>query len=191
MATDHPALDAKLRAFIARQHIFFTATAATGTRINISPRPTDCLRVIGDNAAIYLDKTGSGMETAAHTLHDGRITLMLCAFDKPPMILRLYGEGRAIPRGSEEYAAMLTEHFGGEELIGARQMVRIDFDLVKTSCGYGVPFFDYQGERDTLDRWAEAKGSEGLIEYRAKKNVTSVDGLTTGYEPEAANEPAE
>ena len=113
MATDYPALDKKLRAFIERQHIFFTATAAAGTRINISPRPTDCFRVIGDNAAIYLDKTGSGMETAAHTLHDGRITMMFCAFDKPPMILRLYGEGRAIPRGSDEYAALLAEHFGG------------------------------------------------------------------------------
>ena len=158
MATDYPALDKKLRAFIERQHIFFTATAAAGTRINISPRPTDCFRVIGDNTAIYLDKTGSGMETAAHTLHDGRITIMFCAFDKPPMILRLYGEGRAIPRGSDEYAALLAEHFGGTEFIGARQIVRIDFDLVKTSCGYGVPFFEYQGERDTLDRWAETKG---------------------------------
>lgn len=191
MATDHPSLDAKLKAFIARQHIFFTATAAAGTRINISPRPTDCLRVIGDNAAIYLDKTGSGMETAAHTLHDGRITFMFCAFGKPPMILRLYGRGRAIPRGSDEYAALLAEHFSGEEVPGARQIIRNDFDLVKTSCGYGVPFFDYQGERDTLDRWADAKGPEGIVEYRARKNVVSMDGLTTGYVPETANEPAE
>jgi hypothetical protein len=191
MATDYPELNEKLRDFIAKQHIFFTATAAAGTRINISPRPTDCLKIIGDNAAIYLDKTGSGMETAAHTLHDGRITLMLCAFDKPPMILRLYGQGRAIMRGTDEYAALLAEHFGGEELIGARQIIRIDIDLVKTSCGYGVPFFEYQGERDTLDRWAEAKGDDGILEYRTKKNVLSQDGLTTGYVPETANEPAE
>ena len=191
MATDYPALDAKLKAFIARQHIFFTATAAAGSRLNISPRPTDCLRVIGDNAAIYLDKTGRGMETAAHTLHDGRITFMFCAFDKPPMILRLYGHGRAIARGTDEYAALLAEHFGGEELTGARQIIRNAFDLVKTSCGYGVPFFEYQGERDTLDRWADTKGPEGILEYRAQKNVTSMDGLTTGYAAESATEPAE
>ena len=128
----------------------------------------------------------SGMETAAHTLHDGRITFMFCAFDKPPMILRLYGQGRIIPRGSEEYAALLAEHFDGREAIGARQIVRNDFDLVKTSCGYGVPFYEYQGERDTLDRWAETKGSDGLVAYRADKNVVSMDGLTTGYEPETA-----
>ena len=191
MATEYPALDQKLKTFIARQHIFFTATAAAGAHINISPRPTDCLRVIGDNSAIYLDKTGSGMETAAHTLHDGRITFMFCAFDKPPMILRLYGQGRAITRGTDEYATLLAEHFGGEELIGARQIIRNDFDLVKTSCGYGVPFFDYIGERDTLDRWAESKGADGILEYRAQKNVLSMDGLTTGYVPEAASEPAE
>lgn len=191
MATDHPALDNKLKAFIARQHIFFTATAAAGTRINISPRSTEWLRVVGDNAALYLDKTGSGMETAAHTLHDGRITIMLCAFDKPPMILRLYGMGRAIARGGDEYAAMLTAHYGGEEPVGARQMIRIDFDLVKTSCGYGVPFFDYTGERDTLDRWAESKGPDGLADYRARKNAVSMDGLTTGYQPAEASEPAE
>jgi len=191
MATDYPTLDKKLRTFITRQHIFFTATAAEGTRINISPRSTEWLRVIDDNAVVYLDKTGSGMETAAHTLHDGRITLMLCAFDKPPMILRLYGQGRAIFRGTDEYAALLAEHFGNAEPIGARQMIRIDIDLVKTSCGYGVPFFDYTGERDTLDRWAEAKGTEGIVEYRALKNVVSMDGLSTGYEPQEATEPAE
>jgi hypothetical protein len=131
------------------------------------------------------------METAAHTLADGRITLMLCAFDKPPMILRLYGEGRAIFRGTDEYTELLAAHFGNSEPIGARQMIRIDFDLVKTSCGYGVPFFEYTGERDTLDRWAEAKGDDGIVEYRAKKNVVSMDGLPTGYDPEAAKEPAE
>jgi Pyridoxamine 5'-phosphate oxidase len=191
MATDYPSLDAKLRKFIASQHIFFTATAAENTRINISPRSTEWLRVIDDNAAVYLDKTGSGMETAAHTLHDGRITLMLCAFDKPPMILRLYGQGRAIFRGSDEYAAHLAEHFGNTEPLGARQMIRIDFDLVKTSCGYGVPFFEFTGERDTLDRWAEAKGPEGIVEYRAQKNVVSMDGLSTGYPVETAVEPAE
>jgi hypothetical protein len=181
MATDHTALDDKLKAFIARQHIFFTATAAAGTRINISPRSTEWFRVIGANAAVYLDKTGSGMETAAHTLADGRITIMFCAFDKPPMILRLYGTGRAIFRGSAEYDALREAHYDGAEPVGARQMIRIDFDLVRTSCGYGVPFFEYTGERDTLDRWAESKGPDALVEYRARKNTKSLDGLPTGW----------
>lgn len=191
MATDYPALDDKLRAFVARQHIFFTATAAAGTRINISPRSTEWLRVIGPNSAIYLDKTGSGNETAAHTLADGRITLMLCAFDKPPMILRLYGTGRAIRHGTPDYADLLARHFDGREPPGARQIIAIDIDLVKTSCGYGVPFFDYTGERDTLDRWADSKGPDGIVDYWARKNVTSMDGLATGYDPARRREPAE
>lgn len=184
MAKDYPALNAHQRDFIARQRIFFTASAAAGTRINISPRSTDCFRVLGDNAACYLDRTGSGNETAAHMLADGRLTIMFCAVEGPPLILRLYGWGRVIARGSAEYAELLATHFAGEEPLGARQVVRIDFDLVKTSCGYGVPFFDYSGERDTMDRWAEAKGPEGITAYWQEKNLVSMDGLPTGMEPE-------
>jgi hypothetical protein len=135
MAKDYPALTAHHREFIARQHIFFTASAAAGTRINLSPRSTDMLRVVGDNAVVYLDRTGSGNETAAHLKADGRLTIMMCAVEGPPLILRLYGRGRAIQRGSEEYAALLAQEFGNSEPLGARQMVRLDFDLVKTSCG--------------------------------------------------------
>lgn len=180
MATDYPRLDEKLRDFIARQHLFFTATAARGTRVNISPRSTEWFRVLDDNAAAYLDMTGSGNETAAHTLADGRITVMFCAFDKPPQILRLYGIGRAIAQGTKEYADLRERHFAGSEPLGARQAIRIDFDLVKASCGYGVPFFEYAGERDTLTRWAESKGAEALVEYRRQKNTVSIDGLPTG-----------
>lgn len=181
MAKDYPALTEHLRAFIGSQHFFFTATAAKDARVNISPRSTDWFRVIGDNAACYLDRTGSGNETAAHLLADGRMTVMFCAVEGPPLILRLYGRGRVIPRGSEAYGELLAGPFGGEEPLGARQIVRIDFDLVKTSCGYGVPLMDYRGERDTMDRWAEAKWPDGLIAYRAEKNVASMDGLPTGF----------
>lgn len=180
MAQDHPALLQRHREFIAAQHVFFTATAAAGSHINLSPRSTDMLRVIGDNAVVYLDRTGSGNETAAHVKADGRLTIMLCAFEGPPLILRLYGQGRAIKRGSAEYAALLTEYFADTEPLGARQMMRLDFDLVKTSCGYGVPFHNYVGERPTMDKWAASKGVEGIEAYWSQKNRESMDGLPTG-----------
>lgn len=180
MAKDFASLTPHHRDFIARQHMFFTATAADGTRVNISPRSTDCFRITGDNAACYLDRTGSGNETSAHLLADGRMTIMFCAVDGPPLILRLYGRGHVIHRGSERYAELLASLFDSREPLGARQIVWLDFDLVKTSCGYGVPLFDYQGERDTMDRWAEAKGPDGIKAYWAEKNVVSMDGLPTG-----------
>jgi hypothetical protein len=180
MAKDHPALTAHHRAFIAAQHMFFTASAAAGSRINISPRSTDMLRVLGDNSVVYLDRTGSGNETAAHLRADGRLTIMFCAVEGPPLILRLYGQGTVLRRDGAAYADLLATEYGSTEPLGARQMVRLDFDLVKTSCGYGVPLFDYREERDTMDRWAEAKGASGIAAYQAEKNRTSIDGLPTG-----------
>ncbi len=180
MAKDFAALTGHHRAFIARQHMFFTASAAAGTRINISPRSTDLLRVIGDNAVVYLDRTGSGNETAAHLRADGRLTVMFCSVEGPPLILRLYGRGGVLQRGGAEYATLLAAEYAGTEPLGARQMVRLDFDLVKSSCGYGVPLFAYREERDTMDRWAEAKGPDGLEAYHRETNVTSIDGLPTG-----------
>ena len=168
------------RDFIAKQRIFFTATATAASRVNISPRPTVALRVLDERTVAYLDMTGSGSETAAHLLADGRITIMFCAFEEPPNILRLYGRGESLLRGSSDYAAMLASEFAGEEPPGARQIVRIDVDLVQTSCGYGVPLFDYAGERTTLHRWAEQKGEAGLREYWRQKNARSIDGLPTG-----------
>jgi predicted pyridoxine 5'-phosphate oxidase superfamily flavin-nucleotide-binding protein len=172
------------REFIARQRIFFTASATAASRVNVSPRPTDALRVLDERTVAFLDLTGSGSETAAHLRADGRITLMFCALDEPPNILRLYGRGASFPRTSEDYTALLASAFGDQELLGARQIVRIDIDLVQTSCGYGVPLFEYVGERDTLRRWAEKKGDAGLEEYRRQNNVRSIDGLPTGLAEE-------
>jgi hypothetical protein len=180
MAKQFARIEDNLKSFIARQRNFFAASAAAGTRINISPRPTEALRLLDDLTAIYLDKTGSGNETAAHLLVDGRLTFMFCAFEGPPVILRLYGKGRIIRRNSEEYLALLDAQYGGEEPLGARQIIRLDIDLVQTSCGYGVPLFDYQGERPNLGRWAEAKGEDGLDAYWREKNLTSMDGVPTG-----------
>lgn len=181
MAKRFPALEPHHRDFIARQHLFFTASAPlAGGHVNVSPRSTDLFRVVGPNAALYLDRTGSGNETAAHLRENGRLTVMFCALDGPPLILRLYGEGRVVARGGAEYAALLAAWFNGEEPLGARQMVRLDFDLVQTSCGYGVPLFDYRAERPQMDAWAAAKGEAGIIAYRREKNTVSMDGLPTG-----------
>jgi hypothetical protein len=168
------------REFIARQRVFFTASATATSRVNVSPRPTDALRVLDGATVAYLDLTGSGSETAAHLRVDGRITLMFCAFDEPPSILRLYGCGTSLPHNSADYAVLLATVFDNQEPLGARQIVRINVDLVQTSCGYGVPLFEYIGERSTLHRWAEQKGDEGLEEYRLQKNAHSLDGLPTG-----------
>lgn len=188
MAKQFAHIEEAHRNFIERQHIFFTASAAEGTRVNISPRPTEALRLLDANTAIYLDRTGSGNETAAHLLADGRLTIMFCSFDGPPVILRLYGRGRAIRRHGPEYLCLLEGHYGGDEPSGARQIIRLDIDLVQTSCGYGVPLFDYRAERPNLDRWAEAKGQDGLEAYWREKNLTSMDGLPTGLLSETEDE---
>ncbi len=187
MGKQFPAMTPAHREFIAKQRIFFTATATASSRVNVSPRPTDALRVLDDRTVLYLDLTGSGSETAAHLRVDGRITLMFCAFEEPPNILRLYGRGTSLPRATSDYTSLLASAFDNQEPLGARQIVRIAVDLVQTSCGYGVPLFDYAGDRETLRRWAEHKGNEGLEEYWRMKNARSIDGLPTGL---AEEEPA-
>jgi Pyridoxamine 5'-phosphate oxidase len=169
------------RAFIDKQRVFFVATAASGSRVNLSPKGQDSLRVLDERTVVYLDLTGSGNETAAHLKADGRLTLMFCAFEGPPQILRLYGRGRVLPRGGGEYEALLKTRFAGEEHIGARQMIQLDVDAVQTSCGYAVPNLVFRAERPGLDAWAEKKGADGLVAYRAEHNVTSIDGLPSGF----------
>jgi hypothetical protein len=167
-------------AFIAAQHIFFTASAAPTGRVNISPRGADAFRVLDPNTVAYLDQTGSGNETAAHLRQTPRLTIMFCGFENMPLILRLYGQGRRLGRGTPEYTALLESAFGNLEPPGARQIIRLDVDMVQTSCGYGVPLFDYKEERPTLRRWAENKGEDGVAAYWREKNVRSIDGFDTG-----------
>ena len=185
MGKQFPYLDASHREFIGRQRIFFAASAAPNSRVNVSPRGTDAFAVIDERTVAYLDRTGSGNETAAHLKADGRLTLMFCAFDGPPNILRLYGRGEVLRRSSRAYSELLKSAFGGVEPAGARQIVSLDVDLVLTSCGYGTPLFAYRGERPSLDNWARSKGEEGLEAYWREKNVVSIDGLPTGLLDEA------
>lgn len=180
MAKQFPRIEPEHQAFLMRQKVFFTASAAADGRVNLSPKGLDALRVLGPEAVCYLDRTGSGNETAAHLRADGRLTIMTCAFEGPPLILRLYGRGRILRRGGADYAALLASAFGGEEPPGARHIVHLAVELVQTSCGFGVPLFDYVEERPVLTRWAAAKGEAGLEAYRREKNQLSIDGLPTG-----------
>lgn len=183
MAEQFTSLSEDHAAFIARQHMFFCASAAEGTRINLTPRSTELLRVTGPNEALFLDLVGSSNETAAHMIADGRLTFMFCAVAGPPMIMRLYGTGRTVHRGTDAYQALIATHFDAEPK-NARQVFVLDFDLVQTSCGYGVPLFEFQRDRPSLKNWAEAKTPEEIEAYKRKKNMTSMDGLPTGLQPE-------
>lgn len=180
MSEFFPRLTPELREFIARQHMFFTASGAPTGRINLSPKGLGALRILSDEAVAYLDLTGSGAETAAHIKTDGRLTIMLCAFEGEALILRLYGRGESLPRGGAAYARILAEHYDNKEPPGARQIVVLHIESAQTSCGYGVPTYEYKRERAPLLRWAEVKGEAGLDEYRREKNAVSIDGFETG-----------
>lgn len=181
MAKQYDRLSDTLSDFIARQPVFFTATAAAGARINISPREGGALRVVDPSTVIYRDRTGSGMETAAHLKADGRMTIMLCAFAGPPMILRLFGRGAALSVGTPEFQSLHADHYDGDPPLGTRQIVRLEIDLVQTSCGYGVPLLDHVGERPALENWAANQGPEGIRDYWDAENRESIDGLPTGF----------
>jgi hypothetical protein len=162
--------------FISRQQIFFTATAPAGSEghINLSPKGGNDFRVLSNTLVGYMDMTGSGNETSAHLLQNSRITFMFCAFAGPPNILRLYCKGRTILPSDSEWSNF-AGHFTLRQ--GTRQIIIAEVHEVQTSCGYGVPFYSYNGERDQMDKWAASKGDSGLEEYRQEKNRISLDGL--------------
>lgn len=168
-------LDERLIAWIKEQHLFFVATAPSeGGHVNLSPKGHDSLRVLDTRRVAYLDLTGSGAETVAHTRENGRVTLMFCAFKGPPRVLRLFGKGTPHPRGSAEFEAMRPLF---PDFPGARAIIEIQLDRVATSCGYSIPLMSYRAERPTLIEWSERKGPDGLATYWEEKNATSIDGL--------------
>jgi hypothetical protein len=171
-----PELSSELVTFIESQPVFFVATAplSASGHVNLSPKGLDTFAVLSPTRVAYLDLTGSGNETAAHVAENGRVTVMFCSFAGPPRILRLYGRGTVCLPGDSEWE-LLRSRFG--ELPGVRQIVAVDITRVQTSCGFGVPLMDYRGPRDTLIRWAESKGQEGLSAYRDSMNAVSIDGL--------------
>ncbi|WP_422084010.1 pyridoxamine 5'-phosphate oxidase family protein [Ulvibacterium sp.] len=169
-------LTPRLIDFIKKQHLFFVATAMKDGHINLSPKGLDSLKVIDENRVIWLNLTGSGNETATHLMHNERMTIMFCAFEGPPMILRLYGLAKAY----HQYDEVWEENIGlFPDMIGARQLINMQIELVQISCGFGVPLMDYKQQRQELVEWAEGQGDEGLRKYREKKNTISLDGHTT------------
>lgn len=176
MARVHDELDDNLIDWIGRQHMFFVATAPLdGGHVNLSPKGHDTFRVLDSATVAYLDLTGSGVETIAHLRENGRLTIMFCAFDGPPRILRLYGRGEAIEANHDAFGPLVARF---PDLPGVRSVIRLNIERISSSCGYSVPLLAYQGERDTLIDWAERKGPDGIDAYHAEKNMTSIDGLT-------------
>ncbi|MEK7393221.1 MAG: pyridoxamine 5'-phosphate oxidase family protein [Fibrobacterota bacterium] len=179
MGQQFPSLSEKHIEFIAGQKLFFVATATENSRVNLSPKGGDGFRVLDANRVVWLNYTGSGNETAAHLRIHPRMTVMFCAFEGDPVILRLYGIARAIHHNDPDWTEFVG-HFPGNP--GARQVIEMRVELVQTSCGMSVPLYEYKGDRTLLDDWAQTKGEEGLREYWAKKNLASIDGLETGME---------
>lgn len=182
MAKVFDCITEELQAFIAAQPLFFVASAplSAAGHINLSPKGLDSFRILSPQRVAYLDLTGSGNETSAHLQENGRITLMFCAFQEPPKILRLYGQGKVLLPGMAEWETLIDQFL---PLPGARQLIVADIDRVQTSCGFGVPLMEPVGQRQTLLQWAKKKGAEGLQTYQQEKNATSIDGLPTplGY----------
>jgi hypothetical protein len=171
-------LDERLTAFIQQQHLFFTGTAPHQGRVNLSPKGLDTFRILSPTRVGYLDVTGSGNETAAHLLENGRITFMFCAFDGPPLIVRLYGRGRSVQPHATEWKGLRP--LFGPSLLGERQLIIAELESIQTSCGYGVPHYEYKEERTQLIDWAQRKGPDGVRQYQREKNGTSIDGAPTG-----------
>ena len=177
MAVQFPELSDELSQFIGEQKIFFVATAAPDGRINLSPKGQDSLRVLNPQEILWMNLTGSGNETAAHLAEFNRITMMWCAFEGPPRILRVYGTAQVFHPRDARWAELSTQL---PSTTGTRQYVLVAIDLVQTSCGYAVPFMNYVEDRRVLFTWAEKKGEEGIAEYWQKRNQLSIDGKPTG-----------
>lgn len=187
MAKIFERIDEHMRGWIAKQRLFFVGSAPLDRdgHVNVSPKgPIGTLRVLDDHTVAYLDMVGSGAETVAHLRENGRIVVMLCAFEGPPRIVRLHGRGEVIPAGDPRFDE-LYERAGFEaphDVEAARRaIILVDVTRVADSCGYGVPLMSYEGERPHMEAWAEKKlrvgGPEQIEAYVAEKNTASIDGL--------------
>ena len=177
MAERFEKLEDKHITFIQDQHMYFVGTAGSEGFINVSPKGMDSFRVIDTSTVAWLNLTGSGNETAAHVLENGRMTVMFCSFDKQPLILRLYGQATMTQAGEErwdELSALFPQY------TGSRQAFTLDLALVQTSCGYAVPYYQLKGERPTLTKWADNRGAPGMRDYWLENNTRSLDGYDTG-----------
>ncbi len=165
MGKVHEVLD-DVAAFIGRQHVFFVGTAPVSPEghLNVSPKGLDTFRILGLKSVAYLDLTGSGIETVAHLRDNGRVTLMFCAFEGRPLVVRLYGRGRVVEPGDPEWDGLIGRF---PDYPGVRSVVVVEVERVADSCGYAVPLYEFKGERSQLSAFAEKKGPEGMEKYRA------------------------
>lgn len=176
MGKRYDALTDKHIQFIAEQKIFFVGTATADSRVNVSPKGMNSLRVLDANRVAWLNVTGSGNETSAHVQQHPRMTLMFCAFEGDPLILRLYGHAKVIHHNDPAWAVLFPQF---SPLPGARQIFDLAIDLVQTSCGMAVPYYAYEGDRELLNEWAKKKGDDGLKQYWEEKNQLSLDQIPT------------
>jgi len=169
-------IDDKLQNWIEKQKMFFVSTAPLDKEglVNCSPKGLDSFRVLDGNTVAYLDLTGSGVETIAHLKENQRITIMFCAFEGPPKILRLYGKGEVLEKGTLEFEKLKPQF---PEYLGERSIILVHLHRIQDSCGYAVPNYEFKGERDVLLKWTANKGPDGVVAYRKEKNANSLDGL--------------
>jgi len=178
MAKFYDLITEELQTFIAGQHIFFVSSAPLSPEghVNLSPKGLDAFRVLSPNRVAYLDIISSGNETSAHILENGRVTFMFCSFEAKPMILRLFGRGQSVLPGQPEWDTLAPLF---NIYPSTRQIICADITLVQTSCGFGVPKYSYDGERDEHFKWADKMGSRGLERYKDEHSMLSLDGLPT------------
>lgn len=176
MADQIERIDAALAAWIRAQPVVFVATAPSGSDglVNCSPKGGDSVRVLDDETVAYLDLTGSGVETIAHVRQNARIVLMWCAFDGPPRIVRVHGQGEVAVPGTALFDRLVAQF---DDSPGIRSVIRVRASRISTSCGYGVPLMDFKAPREVLTMWAEKRGTDGLREYQKTRNAKSLDGL--------------
>ena len=176
MGEIYPSITEKLKEWLLAQKIFFVATAPLSREghVNCSPKDGESFRVLDERTAVYLDMTGSGVETIAHLRENGRIILMFCAFSKAPKIVRLHGWGEVIEAQHPEFEGFRKSF---PPTAGIRSFIKVHLTRISDSCGYGVPLYEYCGQRSQLKGWAEHKGEEALFDYRVKTNSRSIDQL--------------
>lgn len=177
MAQQFESLTDKHIAFIEQQKMFFVGTATADSRVNVSPKGMNVFRVLGGNRVAWLNVTGSGNESAAHVQVLPRMTIMFCSFEGAPLILRLYGQARAIHKKHAEWSGLYARF---APLPGTRQIFEMHVEMVQTSCGMAVPLYSWQSDRDLLNNWSAKLGDEGIAKYWHDKNQRSIDGIPTG-----------
>ncbi len=176
MGKEFQQIDEHIQRWIEKQHLFFVATAplADDGLVNVSPKGLGGLRVLGPRQIAYADTGGSGIETVAHLKENGRIVIMLCAFDGPPKIIRFYGTGRAVEPHDDQFGSLVPLF---PSMPAIRNFIVVDVERIRDACGYGVPLYEFKGERESLGSFVASKSRDEMLEYRKEKNAVSLDGM--------------